>query len=77
MAPNPSLNQQVLSYFSRQEVFSHRKLDDCWIVLHGEVYNVTNWLKRHPGGARLIMHYAGEDATVSAFNWLTEHSHDS
>lgn len=67
MAPSPPVaQQQDLPCYTRQEIFTHRKLDDCWIAIHGEVYNVTSWLKRHPGGARLIMHYAGEDASVSS-----------
>ena len=66
MAPNPpSLQQQELPCYTRLEVAGHKELADCWIIIHGEVYNVTSWLKRHPGGARLLMHYAGEDASVS------------
>lgn len=67
MAPNPTtaLQQQDLPCYTRQEVAGHKELNDCWIVVHGEVYNVTSWLKKHPGGARLLMHYAGEDASVS------------
>lgn len=65
MAPNTSAVQHDVPYFTRQDVSGHKKLDDCWIVIHGEVYNVTSWLKRHPGGARLLIHYAGEDASVS------------
>lgn len=64
MAPNTTVKQQELPCYTREEVAGHRKKDDCWIVLHGQVYNVTSWLKRHPGGARVLMHYAGEDATV-------------
>ncbi len=66
MAPNTTVGQQELPCYTRENVCGHRKLDDCWIILHGAVYDVTSWLKRHPGGARLIMHYAGEDASVSA-----------
>ena len=53
------------SYYTREEVSLHKKSDDCWIIIHGEVYNVTPWLNRHPGGAKVLLHYAGEDATVS------------
>ena len=53
--------------YSRAEVSRHDKRADAWIILHGEVYNVTRWLDRHPGGGKLLVHYAGEDATVS---WL-------
>lgn len=69
MAPNTSVVQQeLLPSYTRGEVAAHKKLDDCWIVVHGQVYNVTPWLKRHPGGARILMHYAGEDASVSLFS---------
>lgn len=36
-----------------------------WLVLDGQVYNVTSWCRRHPGGSKVISHYAGQDATVS------------
>ena len=66
MAPSPPPVQgEALLTYTREEVAQHKKIGDCWIILHGEVYDVTKWLARHPGGARIVMHYAGEDATVS------------
>lgn len=50
-----------------EEVKSHNKRDDRWIVIDGQVYDVTNWSRRHPGGSSMIGHYAGQDAT-EAFN---------
>ena len=38
---------------------------DRWLVIDGHVYNITNWSKKHPGGSRVISHYAGQDASVS------------
>ncbi|CUS21753.1 LAQU0S03e10000g1_1 [Lachancea quebecensis] len=46
-----------------KEVMLHNKPDDCWIVLNGEVYDVTSFLQTHPGGAARIMEIAGNDAT--------------
>lgn len=63
--------QQELPCYTRQEVLGHKTLGDCWIIINGEVYNITSWLKRHPGGARILMHYAGEDATVA---WTSFHN---
>lgn len=31
-----------------------------------KVYDVSQFSKRHPGGSRVISHYAGQDATVRA-----------
>jgi fatty acid desaturase 2 (delta-6 desaturase) len=47
------------------EIQKHSSRDDRWIVISGQVYDVTEWSKKHPGGQRLIGHYAGQDATVS------------
>jgi fatty acid desaturase 2 (delta-6 desaturase) len=51
--------------YTRAEVGQHKTPDDCWIIVNGKVYNVTKWLSRHPGGKRIIQHYAGEDASLA------------
>ncbi|XP_073843464.1 cytochrome b5 [Musca autumnalis] len=38
-----------------------------WIIVKGDVYDVTDFLDEHPGGGDLILEYAGKDAT-KAFN---------
>ncbi|XP_021370917.1 fatty acid desaturase 2-like [Mizuhopecten yessoensis] len=48
---------------SWSEVREHNKRNDKWLVIEGQVYNITNWAGRHPGGSRVISHYAGQDAT--------------
>ena len=65
MSP-PQVQEDVLPTYTREEVAKHKKFTDCWVVVHGQVYDVSKWLPRHPGGARILMHYAGEDATVSS-----------
>ncbi|ADM10966.1 cytochrome B5 [Encephalitozoon intestinalis ATCC 50506] len=52
---------------SVEEVSKHNKLEDCWIIMDGTVYDVTDFLRVHPGGAETIMKYAGKDCT-DAFN---------
>uniref|UniRef100_A0A8D2QPY7 Cytochrome b5 heme-binding domain-containing protein n=1 Tax=Zosterops lateralis melanops TaxID=1220523 RepID=A0A8D2QPY7_ZOSLA len=34
-----------------------------WLVIDRKVYDVTQFSRRHPGGSRVIGHYAGQDAT--------------
>jgi len=49
--------------FTMEDVTRHKKKDDCWIVLYGKVLNVTDFLKSHPGGEKVILMMAGKDAT--------------
>ena len=35
--------------FTRQEVAAHNTAQDCWIVVDNGVYDVTQWLDKHPG----------------------------
>ena len=51
-------------YFLHQ-VAQHTSKDDKWLVIENEVYDITRWASRHPGGSKVISHYAGQDATVS------------
>lgn len=37
--------------------------DDCWIIISGNVYDVTDYLTEHPGGADRITPFCGKDAT--------------
>ena len=48
-----------------EEVSKHTERTDKWIVIDGEVYDITRWSQKHPGGSRVISHYAGQDASVS------------
>ncbi|XP_060132906.1 acyl-CoA (8-3)-desaturase isoform X2 [Zootoca vivipara] len=34
-----------------------------WLVIDRKVYDISQFHKRHPGGSRVISHYAGQDAT--------------
>ncbi|KAF9012548.1 FMN-dependent dehydrogenase-domain-containing protein [Cyathus striatus] len=48
---------------SGKEVAKHNSRDSCWIIVHGNVYDVTEFLDDHPGGSKIILKYAGKDAT--------------
>lgn len=47
-----------------EEVRQHRTEEDAWMVLHGKVYNITPYLRYHPGGADILMKAAGKDGTL-------------
>lgn len=47
----------------REDVRQHSSKKDCWVIINNTVYNVTEFLNEHPGGASVILQYAGRDAT--------------
>ena len=49
--------------FTREEVASHNSRDSVWIIRKGRVYDATPFLSSHPGGAAMILNYAGQDCT--------------
>eukprot|EP00439_Symbiodinium_sp_Y106_P071287 s1276_g12.t1 len=54
---------------SMAEVAKHNSKTDCWVVVAGDVLNVTSFLSEHPGGELAIITFAGKDATEE-FNMI-------
>eukprot|EP00558_Chaetoceros_sp_UNC1202_P001644 CAMPEP_0197259292 /NCGR_PEP_ID=MMETSP1429-20130617/83444_1 /TAXON_ID=49237 /ORGANISM="Chaetoceros sp., Strain UNC1202" /LENGTH=122 /DNA_ID=CAMNT_0042723495 /DNA_START=910 /DNA_END=1278 /DNA_ORIENTATION=+ len=50
------------------EVGKHNTNDDCWLVIGNDktggpkVYNITDYLDDHPGGAEVLLDVSGQDA---------------
>ncbi|CUS23254.1 LAQU0S09e00650g1_1 [Lachancea quebecensis] len=53
-----------LPVISREELATHTSAEDCWLAIHGSVYDVTRYLTQHPGGAQVMLKLAGKDATA-------------
>ena len=44
--------------FTAAEVARHCTPDDCWLIIKGNVYDVSGWGESHPGG-KVIYTYGG------------------
>ncbi|XP_032894949.1 acyl-CoA 6-desaturase isoform X2 [Amblyraja radiata] len=55
--------EKKVPLYTWDEIEKHNSRTDQWLVIDRKVYNITNWALKHPGGIRVISHYAGEDAT--------------
>lgn len=62
MNRNPSQSSEK-SKIHGSEVAKHNTDGDCWVVIHGKAYDVTEFKDDHPGGSNIILKWAGKDAT--------------
>ncbi len=49
------------------QVSTHKNATSCWTAVNGSVYDVTPFIKQHPGGSGAILSLCGIDGS-SAFN---------
>ncbi|KAJ5099600.1 hypothetical protein N7532_006601 [Penicillium argentinense] len=49
--------------YTAEDVAMHKSKNDLWVSIHGKVYNVTDYVRDHPGGADVLCDVAGTDAT--------------
>jgi cytochrome b involved in lipid metabolism len=63
VAGSSSSSSSSSSKYTREQVAAHNTKDDCWIILHNRVYDITDFLADHPGGRKAPLLYAGKDAT--------------
>ncbi|XP_002511936.2 delta(8)-fatty-acid desaturase 2 [Ricinus communis] len=50
-------------YITSEELKKHSSSGDLWISIQGKVYDVTEWMKEHPGGDTPLLNLAGQDVT--------------
>ena len=51
--------------YTLAEVAKHASTSSCWSAIDGNVYDLTNWINRHPGGASVIKAICGKDGSTS------------
>ncbi|TMS05702.1 Anoctamin-10 [Larimichthys crocea] len=50
-------------FFTQREVACHCTKDSCWVLQGTRVYDVTAFLRMHPGGEALILRRSGKDVS--------------
>jgi len=59
----PTTPDAKASGYTLKDVAAHATPDDCWSAVGGNVYDLTDWISQHPGGASDIENMCGIDAT--------------
>ena len=63
-SPTPTPTPTKAGY-TMDQVKANNTSASCWTVIDNYVYNLTNWISSHPGGAGAIRSLCGVDGTAS------------
>lgn len=57
--------------YTWQEVAKHNTGDSAWVIVKNEVYDITSFLDRHPGGREMLLLSAGRECTdlFTMYHW--------
>ena len=67
VAPSPSASATPAGY-TMEQVKANNTATKCWSAIDGKVYDLTNWISSHPGGAGAITSLCGTDGTSAYIN---------
>ena len=59
------IDERAKDTYTPEEVGRHNTLEDCWVSLHGYVFDITEYRGEHPGGQKVLAEYAGKDVTAA------------
>jgi cytochrome b involved in lipid metabolism len=62
VSPSSTPLSSVKTY-TLAEIATHNTEQSCYVTIRGEVYDVTQWIPKHPGGPQRIINLCGTDAT--------------
>ena len=67
VTPTPSPSATSAGY-TMDQVKANNTATKCWSAIDGKVYDLTNWISSHPGGAGAITSLCGTDGTSAYIN---------
>ncbi|KAJ7560518.1 hypothetical protein O6H91_04G133500 [Diphasiastrum complanatum] len=53
-------SKEAVETFTTSEIHKHNSPEDAWIVVDGKVYNITEFVDIHPGGAEIIFEHISQ-----------------
>lgn len=57
--------QPAAGTYTMAQVMTHNSGTSCWAAVSGVVYDLTTWIKKHPGGTQAILSICGKDGTAA------------
>ena len=51
--------------YTMDQVQTANTQDKCWTAVNGKVYDLTNFINKHPGGPKAVLGLCGKDGTAA------------
>ena len=58
----------TIAGYTMEQVKANNSAQKCWSAIDSKVYDLTNWISSHPGGAGAITSLCGTDGTAAYIN---------
>jgi cytochrome b involved in lipid metabolism len=77
--PTSTSPPTTVAGFTLATIATHNSSTSCWLLISGRVYDVTTYLRSHPGGSRTILPWCGKESTkaFATEDGRGEHSPDA
>lgn len=62
--PTPTSTSKVAGSYNLADLQKHASAKSCWSAINGNVYDLTKWIARHPGGPNVIKGICGTDGSA-------------
>lgn len=63
-APSATATSKVAGTYNSADLAKHASAASCWSAINGNVYDLTKWISRHPGGPSVIKSLCGIDGSA-------------
>jgi len=71
---SPTPTSSKTASLTMKDVAANNTSKSCWSAIDGNIYDLTRWIKSHPGGSSAITFLCGTDGTKA---FLAEHRGES
>lgn len=68
LSPGEAQTEHALRTISMEELASQNSADACWKAIDGRVYDVTDFIARHPTDPEVMTQWCGRDATEAWYD---------
>jgi len=59
----PQKTESTEHRYTLATVARHARADDCWMVIDGQVYDLTAYIPQHPTAPSIVTTWCGQEAT--------------